>query len=203
MEDGNNLNVDKQLHNLYYKAKGKPSFFTGDAKVLLKQYRDEKFNPTITIQDVQKFLTKQAVYGLHRKQVNKFDRNPIYTMFQGDVFALDLKDMGAFSSQNDNYKYILVGIDTFSKKGYAVPLLFKKPSYTLEGFKKIKKDIGYRIMNICVDNGTEFLGVFKKYCLENHINLYTVEGEKKCNCRTLHRDFNKTTLALFPTHWLS
>ena len=34
-------------------------------------------------------------------------------------------------------------------------------------------------MNICVDNGTEFLGVFKKYCLENHINLYTVEGEKK------------------------
>ena len=84
-----------------------------------------------------------------------------------------------------------------------MPLLLKKPSYTLEGFKKIKKDIGYRIMNICVDNGTEFLGVFKKYCLENHINLYTVEGEKKCNCRTFHRDFNKTTLALFPTHWFS
>ena len=134
MEDGDSLNIDKQLYNLYYKAKGKPPFFTGDVKVLLKQYRDEKFKPDITIQDVEKFLTKQSVYGLHRKQLNKFERNPIYTMFQGDVFALDLKDMGAFSSQNDNYKYILVGIDTFSKKRICSAFTFKKTIIHFRGF---------------------------------------------------------------------
>lgn len=171
--------IEKTLHYLYYKAYGNPSFFTGDAKVLLKGYRDGGYKPAIKLNDVQHFLSKQSVYGLHRKQVNKFERNKIYSMFQGDIFALDIADMNAFSEQNDEVKYILMGIDAFSKKGYAVPVNGKKAIDILNGFKEMRGDIKYTIYNISVDNGGEFLGEFKKYCKNEGINLYTVQGEQK------------------------
>ena len=92
--------VEKKLSHLYYKDYGNPTFFTGNANVLLKEY-NKKYTPSIKITNVEIFLSKQSVYGLHRKQVNKFPRNKVYTMFQGDVLSADLADMRAFKTQND------------------------------------------------------------------------------------------------------
>ena len=171
--------IEKTLRYLYYKAYGTPSFFTGDAKILLKGYRNGGYKPSIKLKDVKHFLSTQSVYGLHKKQINKFERNKIYSMFQGDIFAMDIADMRAFSKVNDDYKYILIGIDAFSKKGYAVPVSNKKAANVLNAFKKMRGDIKYTIYNISVDNGNEFLGKFKKWCKNKGINLYTVQGEQK------------------------
>lgn len=171
--------VEKQLSYLYYKDYGNPAFFTGNANVLLKQYRIKKYTPSIKIKDVEQFLTKQSVYGLHRKQINKFPRNKIYSMFQGDILAADLADMVSFKSQNDGNGYILFVIDSFSKKGYAAAVKRKTADLTLLAFRKILNKIKYKIRNICVDNGTEFQAVFKKWCKNEKMNLYTVDGDKK------------------------
>ena len=113
--------IEKTLRYLYYKAYGTPSFFTGDAKILLKGYRNGGYKPSIKLKDVKHFLSTQSVYGLHKKQINKFERNKIYSMFQGDILAMDIADMQTFSKVNDDYKYILMGIDVFSKKRLCSP----------------------------------------------------------------------------------
>ena len=72
-----------------------------------------------------------------------------------------------------------MAIDSFSKKGYAVGLKRKTSDLTLASFREILKNIDFKIRNICVDNGSEFQGDFKKWCSKKKINLFTVDGDKK------------------------
>ena len=59
--------IEKTLSYLYYEAYGTPSFFTGDAKILLKGYRNGNYKSSIKLKDVKHFLSTQSVYGLHKK----------------------------------------------------------------------------------------------------------------------------------------
>ena len=83
------------------------------------------------------------------------------------MVGLDLIDFKTFKSSNDGYPFILCGIDCFSKKVYALPFKIKSAQETLRQFRLIKKEMGYKIPNLSVDNGTEFKGLFESYCKKN------------------------------------
>lgn len=170
--------VEAHLKKLFYEDFKSPSFYTGSPQVLLQEY-NKKNSPKINIKRVDNFLQKQAIYGLHKNKIEKFPRNKIMTEYIGDILALDLADMGTFEQHNNGFKFILFAIDTFSKKGYTCELKEKTASQTLDAFKKIKTKIDYSIKNIMIDDGSEFKGVFKKWCFENNINLFIVDGETK------------------------
>lgn len=71
------------------------------------------------------------------------------------------------------YKYALVVVDLGSKLIDAVPLKTKKPSGILEGFKTIyKRGVLNKPVQLELDNGSEFKGVFKQWADKNGINLW-------------------------------
>lgn len=170
--------VDNNFKKLYYKP-GTSSYLTGSAYVLFKEYVSQNLKPVIKFEDAKRYLSAQPTYTINRRAVYDFKTNPFYTKFIGDVLAIDLAEMGTFSKDNASFKYIFCAIDTFSKKGYAVPLLTKTAKACLEALKKVLSDIDFRIHNICVDNGTEFKGVFEKFCEKKSIKLYRVQGNQK------------------------
>ena len=170
--------MDKHFNKLY-KTLGTPTYLTGSAKTLFDAYRNHKFTPAIRFQDAINFLSKQVPYTLHRRGIENFPHNRVYTKFIGDIVSVDLAELPAFKDKNDGYRYIFCFIDCFSKKAYAEPMKDKYAETALKAFKKILSKIDYKIHNLSVDNGSEFLKPFSTFCKQNKINLYQVEGSKK------------------------
>ena len=170
--------MEKNLKKIYL-DKNSPAFLAGSVDKLFRAYRLKKLKPVVSREKVKNFLAKQQEYTIHRRAVEKIKRNRVHVKFIGDVFAADLIDFKSFSRDNDGFKYILCGIDCFSKKAFAEGLKDKTPKGCLKAFQKMKKNIDFKIHSICVDNGNEFKSVFKKYCKNQKINLYRVQGTMK------------------------
>ena len=163
---------------LYYDSSS-GAYLAGSAAILFNEYKSQKLKPPIKLDDVKKYLSAQSTYTIHRKALYKVKTNPIYTRFIGDVVAIDLAEMGAFSKDNSGYNYIFCAIDTFSKKGYAYPLVEKTAKECLKVLEKLLSEFNYRVFNLCADNGNEFKAVFDKFCVKKGINLYRVQGHQK------------------------
>ena len=41
---------------------------------------------------------------------------------ENDLLQIDLIDVSNISTKNKNYKYIVVCVDVYSRKGYAIPM---------------------------------------------------------------------------------
>ena len=80
---------------------------------------------------------------------------PRQPMFQ---LQADLADMSVFAK--GPYRYLLVAIDTFSKKLTAVPMANKEAATAARAWDQVVKDLGIP-NNVYVDDGTEFKKEFK------------------------------------------
>jgi hypothetical protein len=58
---------------------------------------------------------KQDAYTLHRPAQKRFPRNPYTVNNVGEMWELDLANMGPLASHTDGQKYILNAIEAFSK----------------------------------------------------------------------------------------
>lgn len=64
---------------------------------------------------------RKDAYTLQRPEHKNFPRN-LYTVNEvGDLWELDLANMGSLASNNGGYRQILNAIDVFSKYTYSVP----------------------------------------------------------------------------------
>ena len=82
--------------------------------------------------------------------------------------------MTALSEDNENYKFLLLVIDTFSKYGWIIPLKDKKGETVAKAFKIIFKE-GRRPKKLWTDKGREF---YNKNVMDL-IELYSTENEEK------------------------
>ena len=75
--------------------------------------------------------------------------------FRDNVWEVDLADMQSVSKYNKGIKYLLCGIDLFSKYAWVIPLKDKKGTSIVNAFQKI---IAKRRKpnKIWVDQGIEF-----------------------------------------------
>lgn len=94
----------------------------------------------------------------------------------------DLVDLQKLAKFNDGYKYLLVTIDTFSKKAIVLPLKSKHGPNVARAMDKVIKKCPKIPKNVMTDKGTEFYNkhvkaVFDKYNI-NHYSTYT---EIKCS----------------------
>ena len=55
---------------------------------------------------------------------------------------IDLIDMTSKASDNNGYRYAFVGVDIFSKYGWAMPIKTKQPHDVLAGLKDVSNNIG-------------------------------------------------------------
>ena len=89
-----------------------------------------------------------------------------------EIWAADLIDMQAFSSDNNGIKYLLTVIDIFSKFVWIVPLKRKTGQKVANDFSRILKE--RRPSNTWVDRGREF---YNKD-LQKLVELYSTETNK-------------------------
>ena len=139
--------------------------------------------------DIKKWLESQYTYTRHKPEKSKFPTRRVVT---GGVFhqlQFDLADLTEFAKVNDGYKYILTGIDVFSKYAFAKPLKSKTGQEVASAFAEIFK-LGRIPLKIQTDDGREFRNknvqdLFKRF----GIHWFSTKNEGKA--QTVER-FNRT-----------
>lgn len=117
---------------------------------------------------------------LHRPVRKHFPKRYVFVGDVDDVWGADLVDMRTLAKKNNNYKYILMVIDVFSKFGWAVPIKFKTGEAVKTALESIFREATPK--KIWADQGTEFYNQKVKRLLQkDNINLYSTANEEKCS----------------------
>jgi len=131
-------------------------------KEILKQN-----NIKATNKEIDKFVKSRAVNLLHKPVSNyKLNYKFITTLEPFEMLQIDLLDYQKYSKTNKGYKFVLIGIDIFTRNAFAEPIKDKTPINVLEAFKRF--DIK-NLTSVYHDSGSEFKGVLLKYLNENKI----------------------------------
>jgi hypothetical protein len=121
---------------------------------------------------IQDFMSKQSAIQVYRTATNyKKHQKFIVSLKPFEMIQIDLLDYQKFASGNRGYKFILIGVDVFTRVAFAELIKDKTPQNVLTTFKKfdIKPNAVFH------DSGSEFKGVFLKYLKENDIVDLTAE----------------------------
>ena len=132
---------------------------------------------------------RNIVDELHKPARRNFKRRRVIIKGLDELWQADLVEMGVYSSENDNYHYLLTVIDAFSKFAWTVPLKSKSGMDVTAAMQSILK--GNRTpKNLQTDDGKEFynkffLNLMKKY----QINQYSTFSALKTS---IVERFNRT-----------
>lgn len=127
----------------------------------------------IPIKTIQTFLSGNESYTLHR-EFHKQKRNTSFSHFKRYQFQMDLVEIQEHAKYNDNVRYLLNVIDTFTRYAFVRPLKDKKATTVLDQFKSILLEAKKNPYMIVMDRGTEFNNaIFRAYCAEKNIKLVT------------------------------
>ena len=90
----------------------------------------------VTLSEVNEFVSSKRTHQLHKKTRHNIQGHIIAFAKTGLWFA-DLLDMQNFRQQNKGFKYILLCIDVFTRRGYAQSLKSKSKSSVRDEFHTI------------------------------------------------------------------
>ena len=110
----------------------------------------------VTLSEVDAFVSSKRTHQLHKKTRHNIQGHIIAFAKHGLWFA-DLLDMQNFSRQNKGFKYILLCVDVFTRRGYAQSLKSKFKSSVRDGFDAIFQELNIPVRLIITDSGKEFL----------------------------------------------
>lgn len=152
-----------------YTSPGHPIAFSGVQSI-------KKYYPLLSLSDIENVLSEIESYTLQR-EYHRSQRNPSYSHFKRYQWQIDLIDIQQLSEQNDNYRYLLAAIDTFTRFAYVRPVLDKTSKSVLGAFKSMLADAGSNPYTLVMDRGLEFRNSdFMQFCRENGIKLYTPDS---------------------------
>lgn len=122
------------------------------------------------------------VHELFKPARKNFKRRKVILKSINDLLQLDLMDMQQIAKDNDSYRYVLVGINCFSKKGFAIPIKNKKAVTVAEATEKLLRDSKTKFKHAQTDMGTEFQGAFQNLMKQKGIKYYnTFNSETKAS----------------------
>ena len=131
--------------------------------------KSKKVLPSITLDDVKTFLSKQTIR--QKKDYRGFNSYVAEKPLQ--ELQLDLADFTRSAEENNGFRYLLTGIDVFSKKVHAVPIRTKQIPDIIRGFTEILDKLGVP-EQIFGDNegamsSTEFIRLLNKHKIKQII----------------------------------
>src|SRR5690606_31870856 len=107
----------------------------------------------------------------------------------------DLIDMHRYSRQNEDYKWILVLIDVYSRYGWAYPLKNKIPDQVLPHIESLYSTLGDKFLTFTTDDDGDFKARMKSFLDEKKIELYIgCLSDRTENRSMLVETFNKILL---------
>lgn len=138
-------------------------------------------------------MTKEGVVNeIHRSARKNFIRRTYQMRGIDDTFQADLVEMIPHSKVNNNYKYILMVIDVFSKFAWTVPLKNKTGKEVTQAMKSIFVESRRIPRNLHTDQGKEFYNSsFQRLMQEYNINHYSTFSKMKAS---IVERFNRTIL---------
>ena len=107
----------------------------------LKRYRDARQTNQLK-RTAQSDLETIDAYTIHKERRRKFERNPVVVLDSRHQFQADLMDVSKILELNKHQKFVLVVIDSFSKRASCVPILDKTEARVRSGFEKVFKELG-------------------------------------------------------------
>ena len=150
--------TEKLLKDVYFNPAA-PGSFSGisalrkGAKAKLAAKGNKRIK--IKTKQVQNFLQNEDTYTLHRPARKNYLRRRVHVSGPLQQFQADLVDMSMFEKENDGYRWILMVIDIFTKKGYGFPVKRKDSKSIISGFEALEKQTPLP-EKIQTDKGMEF-----------------------------------------------
>jgi len=166
------------LASIYYDPKH-PGSYSGPTKLLQVVRQEGKHK--IGLGRIKKWLSAQETYTLHRSVQHKIKRNKVIVEGLDDQWDMDLMDMTSIAKYNQDYKFVLLAIDIFSRYVWVEALKTKQAKDVLDGLKIIfeKGRIPFKIRT---DKGGEFTnGLMKTFLKDKGVVHFVTHNEVKAN----------------------
>ena len=140
---------------------------------------------------IKDFLQSYEGHNQYKRISKKiFPRRRVISRFPFDVWMADLivYSQRHFKRANSNYSYILLLIDCFTKKIWAVPMKFKTAKWTAEALDSIFKTLDEPPINLVTDRGLEFYNSQVQQVLQSYgINHYSTPTRTKMKASVAER----------------
>ena len=100
-------------------------------------------------------------------------------LYVGQTWAIDLVFyIYDKSVQTKQQGYCVNVLDCFAKYGFSRPIATKTSANCLNAFKSIIEEAGMQPYALFADRGSEFAGIFKAFCIEHNIKLYSTSSNQ-------------------------
>ena len=149
----------------------------------------QRFYPDVSKNIIRDAISGLDTYTLFREEKKPRYYNPVYVRNKREIIQSDLIDLSALSKDNDNVKFLLVVIDTFSRFAWIEPLKNKSAETVLTAFKKIEKRMPLGLgESIMTDQGREYVNKqFETYLKRKNVKVIIPNNK----CPHVER-FNRT-----------
>ena len=155
----NRTKSDKVLRDKVYDIASNPEYDgyqRGLASMVYKKCIGSGIARDSSLKRVAKDSSLILADELHKPVIKRFNKKKVYSQFKDNIWGVDLADMQSLSKKNKGIKYLLCGIDLYSKYAFVVPLKDKKGISIVNAFDQIIKQSKRKPNKIWVDQGSEF-----------------------------------------------
>ncbi|XP_044005885.1 uncharacterized protein LOC122850894 [Aphidius gifuensis] len=141
------------------------------ANSLQSQFQEFIKNYRLEFETTQK--SSLRIVSLHKPARRNYTRRHVDIKGLDETWQADLVDMQAYTSVNQNYKYLLTIIDIFSKFAWTIPIKSKTGKDVTAAMKSVL-DKGRIPKNLHVDQGKEFYNKEFEGLMQKHkIHMYS------------------------------
>ena len=160
----------------FYKIPSLPASFSGISKIK-KHYKKK-----IPTKEIKEELAKLDSYTLHRESKRPRKYNPFYILKIRQQVQIDLIDVSQLAKYNDDIKFLLVGIDMFTKLVYCTGMKSKSADNSLQAIQQmIEFYTPPKPIELYSDHGTEFKNKkVQKYLQDSNISYRYPYSDLKC-----------------------
>lgn len=147
-------------------------------------------NKDLKLNQIEKTLSTIPAYSLHKKTIKNFEREKTFVPNIDDTWQIDLIDVSKLKNKKykQNFNFILMVLDCFSRKAWAKPIKSKHASETADGILKIFRESKRKPKRIYSDEGKEFMGSFKNLLQKEKIQqIFTKSIHKASMVERLNR----------------
>lgn len=162
--------------------------------------------------DVSKFFKSNEIYQLSKNPLKRTNKK-IYSSGLHKVWNVDLIDINTFAKSNNNYRYIMTVVDSFSKFVMMAKLKTKTASSVVNAFENsiLLQSRGAVPKSLVSDNGLEFKNdLMDEFCNEHGIKQIfgqTYNPKSNALAESTNNIIRKVMRAVFlkygETNWIS
>ena len=158
---------------LNYTKLGSPIAYAGLDKIY------NHYQKKISKEKIAKFLASVYSYTIH-KQVRTGKKNPMYKYYKRYMWEADLIQITNVKEHNNNFSYIFLCIDNYTRFCWGRLLKNKSGYETLQAFKNILSTVEKKPERLLADKGGEIRNKkFETYCMSENIKLIKNETSFK------------------------